>query len=179
MYSFSGEFPWRREPLKVACSYSSKGLEILFSLTKCRHTSLLNWNMFLSTDILPLVHCSHQCHGPLFEDTGEWLQDVENSVISTGNKLYTHADIPTTGSADQLLEELEELAVQLTICNQPVGRGWAARLLLKLTYFSYGVITDLYMRLAENWHGASMEKSIHLVTSIAFILSQWVSAVSE
>lgn len=126
------------------------------------------------------ICCRRQCQLGHFENTSTWLSDLENSINATGLKLFSnYTESSHMFFADKLLNELEEVSIQLTICGSPLKRGWAASQFLRFNSFTHATLVDMYVRLLEQWIGSPTEKMIQIISSLTFVLSKWVNLINE
>ena len=133
----------------------------------------------MSVLIAFVIACRNQVTAGAFEDTGNWLPGLEDTVIAVSSKLFQQRSTVQSFYMDQLLAELEELSLHLTLCGGRVERGWAVRLLRRLDSQSYFAIVDMYARLLESWGGASVDKCVHAISSLTYALSAWIKLVEE
>lgn len=121
----------------------------------------------------------HQCQTGVFEDTAQWLPDLESTVQSAAAKVYGATGTAPAFFTEQLLELLEDLAINLTVAGAPVGIGWAARLLLRVHTISYPLLVDVYVQMIDTWARSVPEKMVQNISSLAYVLSKWIALADE
>ena len=121
----------------------------------------------------------HQCQSGVFEDSAQWLPDLESAVQAAAAKVYGATGVAPAFFSEQLLELLEDLAINLTVAGAPVGTGWAARLLLRVHTFSYPLLVDVYVQMLDTWARSVPEKMVQNISSLAYVLSKWIALADE
>eukprot|EP01036_Dinobryon_divergens_P035759 gene35759-46399_t len=73
-----------------------------------------------------------------------------------------------------ILEELEDIAATLSVCQAPIGRGILLDSFLD-TGVSFGGLLELYIELFDLWSAKKpAEKQLQILSSASAILLQWI-----
>jgi hypothetical protein len=131
-----------------------------------------------------MVNRRNQVADCQFEDTAAWAPALEDAIIDVGTQLlaaYQHIQGSIHPNEQYfplavIMEELEDISAALSASGYPLGKGWAARLCIRLRV-STALIMSNYLQLLDKCVGQRPEKIVQVIASVSFVVLHWVNGV--